>query len=300
MSRHPIGAFAAPFLLLAACATAGGDGDLAAIEAGAEVGRSLRAAPARAAEAGTARFEVVVSTSDGEETLALTTTGSADGAAGELAMELDVRGLLGDVPDDELPPGLGEPARVVIADQTIYLRIPLLDELTGTSGWLAASRAELAAPRSSAPGGGRGVYDPFALLDLLRGVTDDVESEGHDEVRGVPTTRYSASVHLDDALALVPDDRRDALQAQLDRLDVAAGALAVKVWVGDDGLVRRLAMAIPGPAATDEDDEVTVTITIELFDYGQPVSIAVPPPDEVTPYGEAMAAMARAFLEAGA
>lgn len=301
MTRHLVGALVAPLLLLAACATRGGGDDLAAIESGADAGRSLRAAPGLAADAGTVRFEMVVSTSaGGQEGLATTTTGSADGAAGALAMELDVRGLLGGLPAAELPPGLAEGAKVVIVEETIYLRIPLLDDLTGTSGWLAASRSELAAPRSATPAAGGRVHDPFALLSLLRGATDDASPNGQEAVRGVPTTRYAATVRLEDALSLVPEDRRGGLQAQLDQLGQGDAPITVEVWLGGDGLVRRLALAFPGPSPADDDAAVATSITIELFDYGRPVSIVVPSPDEVTPYGEAMAAMERAFLEAGA
>ncbi len=301
MSRRRFGALVAPLLLLAACATPGRGDDLAAIETGAEIGQALRASPGLAADAGTARFEMDVSISEGgPEALVLTTTGSADGAAGQLAMDLDLGGPLGGVPDDQLPAGMGEPAKVVVAGGTIYLRIPLLDELTGTSGWLAGSPEELAASGASAPAPGRSVYDPFALLEVLRGATDDAEPDGHGQVRGVPTSRYSATVRLDDALDQAPGGRRAALQRQLDQLGEGDAPIPVEVWVDEGGLPRRLTMTFAEPSSEGIDEEVTVAITIELFDYGLPVSIVVPSPDEVTPYGEAMAAMAQAFLEAGA
>lgn len=300
MSRHRFGAFVAPLLLLAACATPGRGDDLAA-KTGAEIGQALRASPGLAADAGTARFMMDVSISEGgQEALVLTTTGSVDGAAGQLAMDLDLGGLLGGVPDDLLPAGMGEPAKVVVAEGTIYLRIPLLDELTGTPGWLAGSPEELAASSASAPAPGRSVYDPFALLEVLRGATDDAEPDGHGEVGGVPTTRYSATVRLDDALALAPGSRRAALQGQLDQLGGGEAPIPVEVWVDEGGLPRRLSMTFAEPSSEGTDEGVTAAVTIELFDYGLPVSILVPSPDEVTPYGEAMAAMAQAFLEAGA
>ncbi|MEO6317382.1 MAG: hypothetical protein ABIP36_01230, partial [Acidimicrobiales bacterium] len=283
------------------CAAPGTRDDLASIETGAAIGQALRGSPDLAAAAGTVRFEMHVTTSEGgREALVLTTMGSADRAAGELAMQLDLAGMLGGVPADELPPGMGEPARVVVAEGTIYLRIPLLDELTGTSGWLAGSPEEMDVPGASEPTGGRGIYDPFALLDLLHGARNAGEADGRDDVRGVPATRYSATVRIGDALDAIPEDRRVALQAQLAQLGGGDAPIPVEVWVDGDGLPRRLTMSFVDPASVGTAEEVYVAITIELFDYGLPVSIAVPRPDEVTPYGEAMGAMARAFLESGA
>ena len=300
MSRHLVGALVAPLLLLSACATAGDDAVIA-VKIGATAARSLRSAPDVAADAGTAAFEMVVSTSDGEEALELTTTGELDSDAGEIELSMDLSATWGGLAADGLPPGMDHTARVIVQDETIYLRLPMLDELTGTSGWLVAGPADVGEGQSApSPGGSRGVFDPSALLEVLRGVTDDVETVGRDEVRGVPTTRYSATVRLADALDRAPSDRRRALQAQLEQLGVGDALIPVEAWIDRDGLARRVTMGFAGPSAAATDGSATVEISIELFDYGRPVSIEVPSPQEVTPYGDAMAAMAQAFLEAGA
>jgi hypothetical protein len=85
--------------------------------------------------------------------------------------------------------------------------------------------------------------DPTRLLETLEaaGAFAEVASE---RVRGVETTRYRGSV----------------------------ASTRVDVWVGADGLVRRVAVS---------DDEGT-DVRLELFDFGADVEIERPPADEVS------------------
>ena len=63
------------------------------------------------------------------------------------------------------------------------------------------------------------------------------------------------------------------IEAQLDQLGETS--IPVDVWVDADGLVRRMQLDMGGMLGG------TATLTIELFDYGQPVDIEVPSPDDV-------------------
>ena len=65
--------------------------------------------------------------------------------------------------------------------------------------------------------------------------------------------------------------------------------MPVDVWIDGDGLPRRMTVdmgATFGSASAGED--AGATMTIELFDYGQPVDIEIPSADEVTPFSEVM------------
>ena len=58
------------------------------------------------------------------------------------------------------------------------------------------------------------------------------------------------------------------------------GDVPVDVWLDADGLVRKLMLAFE---ATDPDTAQpnTASVTFELWDYGRPVAIELPPASEV-------------------
>lgn len=133
----------------------------------------------------------------------------------------------------------------VYADGALYVRLSGLAGLlpglaTGGRDWL---RVDLGADGDALGeyldlGGG----DPTRLLETLEaaGAFDEVGSE---RVRDVETTRYRGTV----------------------------ASSRVDVWVGADGLVRRV---------TVSDGEGT-DVRLELFDFGADVEVERPPADEV-------------------
>ncbi len=55
-----------------------------------------------------------------------------------------------------------------------------------------------------------------------------------------------------------------------------------------DGLPRRFSLTFDDLAAEQLSEDGTMAMTMEFFDYGEPVSIDVPSPDEVTPFSDVM------------
>jgi hypothetical protein len=100
--------------------------------------------------------------------------------------------------------------------------------------------------------------DPTAVLKGLGATATDVHRLGTEQVRGVTTTHYSVKVTL-------------------------AGQSAVfGVWIGRDGLLRRLQSTF---VSDRSGTSVPVTTTTEFFDFGSPVSITVPPADQTSTAG---------------
>lgn len=295
MVRKLILALAAP-LLLVACAQEAEDQSLdtdrspAGADADASPISALRAAPDLAADAGSARFEMVVAIDSPEGELEMLATGGYEGD--RMSMEMDLGTMLSGLAEatgESIPPGFDEPMQIVFDGELAYVRMPMLDMLTGTSGWLSASPEDLGQQGSLGLGGA--ASSPTQVLETLRGVADDVEELGAEDVRGVETTRYRATVDFEDVLAGVPDEQREQMQAQLDQLGGAdIDSLPVEVWIDGDGLARRLEMALEDTGAMGAPG--SVTLTIDLFDYGQPFSVEVPPAEEVTPLAEVMPGMA--------
>jgi hypothetical protein len=277
---------AAPVLLVSACAH---EADVATV-IGEPALIAVRSAPDEAAKAGSAHFEVTVSLESPEGAFEMVSTGGYSGH--RMAMEMDLGSALAGLAQaagEGLPEGFDEPLRVVVDGTTTYLRLPMLDGLTGVKGWLSATPEELEATGGSL-GLSEATSDPSQLLEMLRGVADDVESVGPDEVRGVATTRYHGTVDLDRAIDHAPAARRDQIRAQLEALDADLGSVPVDVWVDADGLARRMVVDLGAVAATAMGAGGTATMTMELFDYGQDVQIDVPDASETTPISDVLGA----------
>lgn len=96
---------------------------------------------------------------------------------------------------------------------------------------------------------------PQRLLSMLRSASRETKRLGEEDVRGVPTDHYRLIV--------------DCEEADLDHCDRTDTA-PVEVWIGADGLVRRVSI-----------EDGRDYGTIEFFDFGVPVAIEAPPSDQV-------------------
>jgi hypothetical protein len=101
-------------------------------------------------------------------------------------------------------------------------------------------------------------FTPSQVLELLRSASLETERVGEEDVRGEPTVRYTLTV--------------DCTKAEL--TECAGEEAEVAVWVGEDGLVRRIRL-----------DRPEVGFDLEFFDFGLPAEIEPPPADDVV--GEA-------------
>src|SRR5438067_2308558 len=117
-----------------------------------------------------------------------------------------------------------------------------------------------------------GNQSPGDALAQLRG-SKDAKKIGTETIDGVRTTHYRAKVDLNKALAKATPRERRAIKRLLrsaKQQGFDAAPTRVDVWVGDDGLVRRLTERLGGAG----------TVTMTFSDYGAPVQIDVPPADE--------------------
>jgi hypothetical protein len=291
MLRKLVAAVAVPLLAVSACS---GDGDPSQrVEASdtESVIAALQAAPDAAAEMGSGRMVMTVSVTVDGEPFEMTSTGVFTGT--QARMEMDFGELLpGQAAGEELPPGFDEPMVVVVDRATTYMRMPMLDALTGTSGWLSMTPEDLGLA-SDALGMGFGASNnPAQMLEALRGISDDIEALGTEEVRGEPTTRYRVVVDLQRALAQVPEALRPQVEAQLGAL---GGTLPMEVWLGDDGLARRISldmMELLAKASAESGQKLQGgSMVMEFFDYGADVEIDVPDADDTTRFLDVMGAL---------
>ncbi len=288
MLRKIAPVLAAPLLLVVGCAQEG-EGAVE-VKTGAAAVSALRAAPDAVAEAGTAQLELVMDMTLQGESFEITASGVVDAAAEQLHMVMDMDALFDQLAastGEEVPDGLGGEFEMVADGSTFYLRAPVF-EMMGASGWLSVSPEDLGATDESL-GFGAGAYDFTQTLESLRGVSGEPEVVGQEEVRGVETTHYRASMNLAEALEQAPAGQREQLEAAFEQMGGADEVdLPVDVWIDEDDLPRRLRIEMGSLFAAAGLGDGTMTMTMELFGYGEPVEIEVPPADEVTPLAEAL------------
>ena len=80
------------------------------------------------------------------------------------------------------------------------------------------------------------------------------------------------------------------VEAALEQLgDIGDAEIPVDVWIDGDDLPRRMAIDMGGGVRRrSAGEDAAMTMTMEFFDYGEPVDIEIPPADEVTPFTEVL------------
>jgi hypothetical protein len=163
----------------------------------------------------------------------------------------------------------------------MYVRMPLLTAfLPNGKSWVKVDVAEA----TKAQGGNLAQLlqahesSPAQVLAALVR-SKDSRKLGTETIGGVSTTHYRATVEPREAIL---SQTSGALPAQVDKALARAKLqeLPVDVWIGDDGLVRRLQVELPrisGAKAGLGGD----TFTEDLSHYGEPVSIELPAADTV-------------------
>lgn len=103
--------------------------------------------------------------------------------------------------------------------------------------------------------------DPASFLSYLRSVSEDVTHVGEETLDGVRVDHYRAEAHLPSDDRSLPDD------ARLEPLEV---------WVDDEDRLRRLTYGLTSDVAA------TLHVSMRLWDFGVPVEIEAPDPEDVT------------------
>lgn len=178
--------------------------------------------------------------------------------------------------------------QVLFVETVFYINMGTLGEQIGTpTPWVSFDLASVPG-MAELLGGGMGTTDPTQFLEYLRGA-GGAEVVGPEQVRGVATTHYRATVDLEDAIRSAPENQRDALRQAMASFgtgtDLDAFEFPVEVWIDDEGLPRRTRMAFD-LGGVGHGGEIpagaNMSFTMETFDFGTAVDIQPPPADQVT------------------
>lgn len=251
--RKPSRALAALFLFglvafpFAACS------DAARTASAAE---SVRAATTKSVESESVAFEMTI-TMEGVAGLDLdvTSQGAYDIANGQMQMTMDL---------------LGQQVEAVSDGSSVYLKMPMLGDSwysqevdTSASGAMAAV-----------------AEDPTKVLAWLTATGGHVDDLGDDEVRGENARHYRATLDMSAAAAELDGKQREQLEKAMELL--GEDPLDVDLWVNGDGLPVRLEYAMSfANSAVDELQDARMSFVMEYFDWGEPVNVTLPDPDDV-------------------
>jgi hypothetical protein len=286
----------AAVVLCVVAALAGCGGGATATSGDALTFEQLSQAAKASADATSGRFEFSfeLDVPDTEKPFAFSGTGAFDATSNRAAISLDfssfaelLGGLLGGfgAPQEAKVPDFGDPSlwqiEAVQDGELVYMRFPAVSsELPAGKSWVRMNADEA--------GGAQGFNfsqlqdatsnDPREMLEFLRAATGGIETVGREELRGVGTTHYRATVDMEEYEKLVPADKRSMAEDLLEQ--TALGEIPVDVWLDDHGLVRQVEMSFaatqPGANGTAEG-----SMRFELYDYGKVIDVDLPPADEV-------------------
>jgi hypothetical protein len=163
---------------------------------------------------------------------------------------------------------------------TSYARIPFLTLFFGTGAdkWIVSE--------DSGGGEADGLAEEFDFdVDDLRAYLDAIEGDleviGTEEIRGVATTHIRATLDP----TMLPED--DGLLSPIGASG-NAHPVPVDVWLDEQGRLHKLEFTIAIsddeflPVAGESDLEgVTGTFSFSLYNYGEPIELPIPGPDEI-------------------
>lgn len=228
-------------------------------------------------------IEIKGASVDGTQTDAAIEFSSAfDNNTGDSSFLMDMSALAAAMPADQddsfgdMADLLGEIEIRTIGD-TVYMKFPFFTLLLGAeTDWVsmpADGSDEFTASFSMAPG------DPNEIFDAYGDAPSTVEELGRENVNGVDTTHYRITYDVD-SMEMTDEEREELEASGL----FADGQLPMDLWVSEEGYPVRMVLQIDGSQveAPPEEQFEMMTMTYDLFDINQPVTIEPPPESDVT------------------
>jgi hypothetical protein len=268
--RRPLSALLVGAVLLTGCSLGAADEPVAAGSPSPDlnVGATFRAAAADTDAAASSRYTLTTATTVNGTEVVFSGEGIYDWATDTGQTTYDVP--VGKVLQRLLGPDL-------------YLALPQQPEV-----YFKLKTADVA----TSPVGG--TIDPSAQLHLLAAV-EQAEVVGEEEVRGEPTTHYRGTYDVARALRGARGVQQPALRSLLG-VAATADEASYDVFLDEQGLLRRLQQTVEVPASTaTAGQELTVTTTLELYDFGIEVTVRPPAGADVRDGAPLLAALRAAL-----
>jgi hypothetical protein len=174
-------------------------------------------------------------------------------------------------------PGLGTAQIEEILDgTTFYMRLPaqVAGRIPGGKPWMKVDLAAVAkrAGIDLKQELGANQNNPADMLQALKAAGSS-RVVGHENLRGAPTTHYSATIDLNRIATRIANRTTvDSLEQLYKRAGISS--LPIDVWIDRAGRVRQESLRV---SASNFSMDMTITLTA----FGVPVDAASPPADQV-------------------
>jgi hypothetical protein len=216
------------------------------------------------------------------KTLRMRGTGAIDGTSAELSFKLgSMLGQMG------LPSSAGSLAQLQHAtikeialeqngDYVIYMRLGFLSsQLPGGKQWIKLDVSKLGKAAGLDLGKllSGSQFQPSDLLGMLTSEGAKIQKVGPATVDGVATTHYRVTIDLAKVL-----QSKGLTSPLLNGITAQMKTANSEVWIGKDGLVRRVRVSYDVPRGYEP---MPMAMTMSLYDYGAHLSIAAPPSSQV-------------------
>jgi hypothetical protein len=232
----------------------------------------VAAAATKTQQAGAARIRFAIQATGAQagKTVKVNGNGVIDGSSGEFTIDL------GSLPEQSaIPSGtsLKEISLEQNGDYVVYVGLGSLAaaHLPGGKHWVKLDVSKLGKSAGldleKLMSGSQ--FQPSDVLSMLKAEGAKVQSLGPATIDGSATTHYRVTI-----------DTAKALEAKGLTSPLLAGVAAqmptvpADVWIGKDGLVRRIGLSLSRPQGA-------MKMTINLSDYGTHVTITAPPSSDV-------------------
>jgi hypothetical protein len=220
----------------------------------------------------------------------ITMEGAIDtkGEKAHMTMDMgDMFSAMGSLGGEDMPSDAGV-IEMIIDGDTSYMKSSLFEMMPGVDDskpWFEAPADEVSDSNTFS----QGSNDPREFLEFLRNNGSEVTEVGTEDLRGVETTHLRTVLDPEKMIETAAPDEKADMEDSLDELGASGiTEIPVDVWIDGDGMVRKMVMTMDMSGIdTGSDDagfdtsEMSMVITMEMFDFGEPVDIDVPDPSEV-------------------
>lgn len=238
-------------------------------------------APEVTTDQGTAKMAMTMDMTGGAQDITINAEGAVDFESQAASMTMDL-GALG------AQSGMGK-IEMLTEGTTVYMKFPNAQQLGIPTAWVKMDLEAMTGLQGMESLSQINNNDPSKQMEMLRGVSDDIEEVGTEDVRGTETTHYTATIDVDKALEELPEDAQASFKKQYETMGL--DTLPVEIWLDGDGLLRRQKVSVDlsnveGAAAVGGQAPTAMVMDMEFYDFGAEVNVEPPPANEVTDFAE--------------
>lgn len=167
----------------------------------------------------------------------------------------------------------GVPMAPTTSIEMIQDRNDVYTKMGDSTQWTKTSASELSGGAMNSFSGTPSSPDEY--LEQLRSISHEIDIVGTDEVDGVSTTRYRATIDAQAAMALL-QDADESVQRVMSEADIKFDPM--EVWVDSDDLVRRITS---GTEIDMGGAIMAMDFSMRFYDFGAAIDIEIPDANDI-------------------